>query len=211
VFVPTVYDAIELSTKTPNAAAVYGTMDKKERARIISQFRKGLIRVIYNVNVLSVGFDHPQLDAIICGRPTASLAWYYQALGRLTRIHPEKIDGLIIDFSGNVNRFGKIESLYYKKQGVLWKLFGENGRLLTGCPLHEIGKYTESTEVIKEKAKTEPILSFGKHRGKRIDQVWLEDKDYLLWMLREFTWKSNNMHIKTEIERLHQPTTLAHG
>ncbi|MES2395785.1 MAG: DEAD/DEAH box helicase family protein, partial [Bacteroidota bacterium] len=79
VFVPSVQEAITLSRMIPNSVAVYGDMGKKERDHAITFFKKGIIRVVINVNVLSVGFDHPELDTIICARPTASLAWLYQA------------------------------------------------------------------------------------------------------------------------------------
>ena len=70
------------------------------------------------MNILSVGFDYPELDTIIIGRPTASLSWYYQFVGRVTRIHPQKTEGLVIDFVGSVPRFGKVEELYFKEDEI---------------------------------------------------------------------------------------------
>ena len=199
VFVPSVADAIRLAQIMPNSVAIYGDMPSKERSSAIKSFRRGDLRVIFNVNVLSVGFDHPELDAIICARSTASLAWFYQAIGRLTRIAPNKKDGLVVDFSGNVSRFGKLEKLYYKKESI-WKLYGEGGKLLTGCPIHEIGRRTEDTEGRREAAIGNPILTFGKYNGKHIKDT---PKSYQLWMLREFRFNQYNEHIKKEIERLH--------
>lgn len=201
VFVPSVADAQHLAEITPNAVAIYGDMPKKEREQAVSGFKRRSIRVVFNVNVLSVGFDHPELDCIICARSTASLAWYYQALGRGTRIAPTKRDCMIVDFSGNVKRFGKIESLYYKKENM-WKLYGENGILLTGCAVHTIGQRTEATEGLQERAKKECIISFGRHTGKTVEQVFKDDKNYLDWMLRDFKWNPSNQHIKQEILRL---------
>lgn len=194
VFVPTVKEAITLSRMVPNSIAVYGDMGKKERDHAVSFFKKGLIRVIFNVNVLSVGFDHPELDTIICARPTASLAWFYQALGRGTRIHPNKKDCLIVDFSGNVKKFGRIEKLTFVKENI-WKLYGEGGNLLTGIPLHTIGEHTAETEAAPKKV----LMPFGKHQGKEIKDI---DPNYRSWMLQNFTWNSNTMKIKKEIERL---------
>lgn len=196
VFVPSVADAIELSTKVPNSVAVYGNMDKKERSNSIQGFRDGKIRTIFNVNVLSVGFDHPQLDCIICGRPTASLSWLYQAYGRGTRIHPDKENCLIVDFSGNSQKFGKIEDLYYKKIKNTWYLFGTDGNQLTNIPLDEIGTKKEehyNTPLNPE----EQIVSFGKHRGKKLNSL---PKEYLKWMYENFDWKSSNKDLKKGIE-----------
>jgi DNA repair protein RadD len=200
VFVPSVQQALDLENIIPNSAAVYGEMDKKRRDSVISAFKDLRLRVVINVNVLSVGFDHPQLDAIICARPTASLAWLYQAFGRLTRIHPSKKDGLIVDFSGNVEKFGKIEKLVIQKERI-WKMYGENGVLLTGIPMHEIGhhsieseKEVEQERVQKEK---EPYkMPFGKHKGEVIEKI---PQSYISWMLSTFDWNDNNKKLKTEL------------
>lgn len=133
VFVPNVSTAIYLSKKVDNSVAVYGEMDKKLRKEYIDKFKAGEIRVIFNVNVLSIGFDSPNVDCIILARPTASLAMFYQQQGRGARIHPDKKDCLVVDFSGNVKRFGRIENLEYRKLGS-WHLYGENNKLLTGIP-----------------------------------------------------------------------------
>jgi DNA repair protein RadD len=90
------------------------------------------LRVVVQVTILSVGFDHPELDCIITGRPTASLSWWYQFVGRVTRIHPNKANGLVVDFVGSVPKFGKVEDLYFKYEAPLWKLYGESQKLLTG-------------------------------------------------------------------------------
>ncbi len=204
VFVPSVADAKHLSGITPNAVAVYGDMPKHERDIAIKNFKSQQLRVIYNVNVLSVGFDHPQLDAIICARSTASLAWYYQALGRLTRIHPDKQDGLIVDFSGNVKRFGKVEQFYYKKENI-WKLYGEGGKLLTGMPLHEIGSRTEETEKKRENPVQDGkvYVGFGKHKELEVKDA---PESWRKWIYEEFTknnsWNKYNDHVRKEIERL---------
>ncbi|EJX04370.1 helicase protein, partial [gut metagenome] len=148
VFVPSVQDAINLSQRYPESAVIYGEMDKNERSDIIKRFREGEIRVIFNVRVLSTGFDYTGIDMIVLGVSTASIALYYQIIGRATRIDPNKADALIVDLGGNVERFGKVEDLTFEK-GRLWRLFGSGGRLLSGIPISDIGSYTrEDTKVI---------------------------------------------------------------
>ena len=189
IFVPTVADAHELSKKIPGSEVVWGSMPKKERKRIITGFKDLSIRIVINVNVLSVGFDHPQLDCIIAGRATASLAWWYQALGRLTRIFHDKEDGLIIDFSGNTQKFGRIEDLYYNKEKI-WKLYGQGGVLLTGIAMDEIGKHIENPRI---------IVHFGTQKGievKNTPRTWRK------WALENITWDRYNKHIKEEILKL---------
>lgn len=210
VFVPSVAEAISLASKIPGAEAVYGDMDGKERKRVLSGFKNLSIRVVVNVNVLSVGFDHPELDMIVCGRATASLSWWYQAVGRGTRIHPNKENLLVADFAGNTNRFGKIECLYYKQEGIAWKLYGENGKLLTGIPIDTIGQHTEDTERVRlenieiqrlntVQIQNEGIIPFGKFKGKKVSETpkWWRD-----WMLQNFKFDKMTEFIREHINEL---------
>jgi DNA repair protein RadD len=191
VAVPSVDDAKELVRHIPKSAALYSGMPNKERKKIVSDFKSGKLRVVLQVNILAVGFDHPELDCIITGRPTASLSWWYQFVGRVTRIHPKKANGLVIDFVGSVPRFGKVEDFYFKKEGQLWKLFGEGGKLLTGIPMHEIGNIFEGDPepAPQPKVPLEQIkpmfMPFGKYKGTLVTRLpgWYRD-----WLLKEFKW-----------------------
>lgn len=198
VFVPSVADAKSLAAITPNSVAVYGDMDKRARDHATRGFRAGLIRVAFNVNLWATGFDHTQIDAIICARQTASIALYYQQIGRATRIHPDKKDCLIVDFSGNVKKFGKIEKLYFKKEQGVWKLYGEGGVLLTGVPLHEIGKHTEQSESEIKVVR----MPFGKFKNVEVKNL---TPSYRYWLAQNINWRSDNDPVKKEIERLDGP------
>ena len=201
IAVPTIDEAMDLSGRIPMSAPMYSGMPDKERQQVISDFKSGRLRVIVQVTILSVGFDHPELDCIITGRPTASLSWWYQFVGRVTRIHPDKANGLIVDFVGSVPKFGKVEDLYFKYEAPLWKLYGEQQRLLTGIPLREIGLHIEGKESPHEiAASTAPItLTFGKYSGIEVRKtpVW-----YRNWMLDNFKFSKFNENIKEEILRL---------
>jgi DNA repair protein RadD len=201
VAVPTIDEAIELATKIPNSAPLYSGMADKERNRIIDDFKNGRLRVIIQVNILSVGFDHPQLDCIITGRPTSSLSWWYQFVGRVTRIHSDKANGLVVDFVGSVPKFGKVEDLYFKYESPLWKLYGEGQKLLTGIPLSEIGLHIEGKQSPHEiAASTEPVmLTFGKYTGQEVRKT---PKWYREWLLANFQFGKFNEKVKNEIIRL---------
>lgn len=196
-FVPSVQDAISLSERYPDSAVIYGDMDKRERADIISRFRAGQIRVIFNVRVLSTGFDYTGIDCIVLGISTASIALYYQIVGRATRIDPEKRDALIVDLGGNIERFGRVEDLTFEK-GRMWRLFGSGGRLLSGIPISDIGHYTrEDTEAIDRQA-VQPItvMPFGKYKGEQLTQIPL---NYRQWMIRTFDWNPKNEKLRKSI------------
>lgn len=87
VSVPFISDAQEISSRLGICEAVYSGMDTKDRDRIINDFKSLKLKVVVQCKILSVGFDHPQLDAIIMAKPTNSLTFYYQYLGRGVRIH----------------------------------------------------------------------------------------------------------------------------
>lgn len=197
VFVPSVEDAITLSKKYPNSAVIYGEMDKTERSQVIARFRAGEIRVIFNVRVLSTGFDYTGIDCIVLGVSTASIALYYQIIGRATRIDPEKTDALIVDLGGNVERFGRVEDITFE-QGKMWRMFGTGGRLLSGIPISDIGHYTrEDTRAIDARAEAPiEIMPFGKYKGNRIADIPL---DYRQWMIRSLEWNARNEKLRKSI------------
>jgi DNA repair protein RadD len=207
VAVPTIEQATNLAKRIPQAAVVHGGTPKGERDRIIEEFRSQQIRVIVQVNVLTVGFDYPELDCLITGRPTASISWWYQFVGRGTRIHELKKDCIVVDFVGSVERFGKVEELYYKDTGnEEWELFGEGTKQITGIPMHEIGIHLEGginlSEKVNEEGELEKVyMTFGKYSGKPVASI---PPYYRKWLLDNITWGPWNIKIKNEILRLEQ-------
>lgn len=196
-FVPSVQDAINLSQRYPNSGVIYGEQDKKEREQTVARFRAGEIRVLFNVRVLSTGFDFTGIDCIVLGISTASIALYYQIIGRGTRIDPEKTDCLISDLGGNVERFGRVEDIVFEK-GRLWRMFGSGGRLLSGIPIHDIGKYSreDTQEIDAQKVAPIEIMPFGKYQGERIANIPL---NYRQWMIRSFDWNPRNEKLRKSI------------
>lgn len=196
-FVPSVQDAIDLSQRYPNSGVIYGEQDKREREQTVARFRSGEIRVLFNVRVLSTGFDFTGIDCIVLGISTASIALYYQIIGRGTRIDPEKRDCLISDLGGNVERFGRVEDIVFEK-GRLWRMFGTGGRLLSGIPIHDIGKYSrEDTQAIDaQKVAPIEVMPLGKYQGERIANIPL---NYRQWMIRSFDWNARNEKLRQSI------------
>lgn len=92
-------------------AVVTAKTPKADREAVLRDFKAGRIQVVSNVGVLSVGFDYPELDTVVLGRPTLSLSVYYQQVGRGIRPHPSKESAWIVDMVGLVEQFGKIEQL----------------------------------------------------------------------------------------------------
>ena len=93
------------------------------RTQSLSGFADGRFRCVVNVNILTTGFDDPEIDLIAILRPTMSPVLHVQTLGRGSRIAPGKTDCLVLDFAGNTARLGPINDV----QGVFKKGKGKEG------------------------------------------------------------------------------------
>jgi len=127
VFCSSVRQAERLAEVFLKGRAVSATTPPRIRNKIIEQFRTGEVRLIFNVNILSYGFDHPSLDSIVLLRPTKSMAWHLQALGRGMRIAEGKTKCDVYDYSGNVSYLGKAESLKIVKLDDGWNVETDKG------------------------------------------------------------------------------------
>lgn len=179
VFVSTIQEANELYKSVPNSAIVHSKLDLKTRNYFVKAFKSLEIPVVFNVSCLLTGFDHPLVDAIITARPTSSIAVYYQGIGRGVRIHPEKENCKIVDFSGNVSKFGKVEELEYcDLEGYGVGLFNGRGELLTEYPLQIEERPTKESiltrikgESIKKENSVNPEFPWGMFKGRRLFDV----------------------------------------
>lgn len=131
VFTRFIQEAQFLAQKLgPTAAIVSGTTPKGERERILADFKAGRLKVVANVGVLTTGFDFPALSTIVLGRPTMSLALYYQMVGRSIRPYPGKTSW-VVDMCGNYDRFGRVDDLELKEtRPHIWAVWS-CGRQLT--------------------------------------------------------------------------------
>jgi DNA repair protein RadD len=99
------------------AAYVSGDMSNTERDEKINSFKAGELRALVNCQVLTTGFDHPSIDAVVLLRPTLSPGLYVQMVGRGLRLHETKKDCLVLDFGGNVRRHGFIDQVTPPRKG----------------------------------------------------------------------------------------------
>jgi DNA repair protein RadD len=90
---------------------ITGDTPPLQRAAIIDRFRCGDLKYLTNVNVLTTGFDAPNIDAICLLRPTYSPGLYYQMVGRGFRLCDGKDHCLVLDFAGNIRRHGPVDAV----------------------------------------------------------------------------------------------------
>lgn len=97
--------AIEIMESLPDCARlVTGDTLKKEREKTISDFKKQKFKYIVSIGTLTTGFDAPHCDVIAILRPTESARLLQQIIGRVLRLHDDKIEGLVLDYAQNFER-----------------------------------------------------------------------------------------------------------
>jgi len=109
------------------------------RDQSLIDFKDGKIQAVTNVNILTVGFNYPEIDLIAVLRPTKSPTLHVQLLGRGCRTSKNKKHCLVKDYSGNIRRLGMVDDVKVnindKKAGT-----GENPFMKT-CPECELLNY----------------------------------------------------------------------
>ena len=166
----------------------------EERKKAQEDLENGRIKVLCNVDIFSVGWDCPMVSCVILARPTWSLIWYMQAIGRGLRSFPGKKNCIILDNAGNVYRHGtayrpRSISLEKPKKGTkkvkdditvatckeCLRVYETPAECCPYCgyeaPAREIknvdgvlSKYVESEQEIKERKIKEAQIQFHKLR-----------------------------------------------
>lgn len=99
------------------AECVTGDTPKKQRAQILEDFQAGKLRALTNANVLTTGYDYPDIDLIAMLRPTMSPGLYVQMAGRGLRPKSHTDHCLVLDFAGVVEMHGPITNVQTPKKG----------------------------------------------------------------------------------------------
>ena len=129
----------------------------------------------------------------------------YQAIGRGTRIHPNKKDCLIADFVGNISKFGKIENLVIEARYGTDEVWSGT-RKLSSVNLSEMGVMSQSDAVKMGGMK----MPFGKFKDQYITTLKTQ---YLAWLLENFSAWNMYSELKSEVEGelLRRQAVLADG
>jgi ribonuclease E len=80
------------------AQGVSGVTPKRELAEVLARYERGDIDVLINAQLLAEGWNSPRATVCVHLAPTASKRIYQQRVGRVTRRHPGKEAGLVVDF-----------------------------------------------------------------------------------------------------------------
>jgi superfamily II DNA or RNA helicase len=88
------------------AVSVSGKSTKEERKQALEGLRAGRLDVVCNAQLWVAGVDVPNIECIILLRPTKSLTFYLQAIGRGLRLAPGKTHCTVLDHAGCVFEHG---------------------------------------------------------------------------------------------------------
>jgi len=133
-----------LRARGVKAEAVTGKT--KDRDRILEDFKAGRITALTNPNVLTTGFDYPDIDLIVMMRPTMSPGLYIQMAGRGLRPKSHTDHCLVLDFAGIVEQHGPITAVQTPRKP------GEGVAPSKICP--------ECDEIIHASLKACPVCSY---------------------------------------------------
>lgn len=82
------------------AESVDGSMSAVSRAKVLADFAENKIQILVNCQILTEGFDRPDVEAVIIARPTRSQSLYTQMVGRALRLYPGKENALVVELTG---------------------------------------------------------------------------------------------------------------
>jgi DNA repair protein RadD len=89
-----------------------GTTPQDERRELLRRFKAGELRAISNCQVLTTGFDYPGVDCVVLMRPSMSKGLVLQMIGRGARQAEAKVDCVIFDYAGNIERHAPLDELW---------------------------------------------------------------------------------------------------
>lgn len=187
-----------------------GETPHDQRAKILGDYRAGHIQFLCNCNIVSEGFDLPEIGCAIDCAPTKSLSLYLQRAGRILRPAPDKEYAVFLDHAGNVKEHGLpcddrdwaliMESTKRKKEYVA----GENdefvekqerdssGRsyvIVNGEYVPELEEYVPDSTVTVEMIRL--FMTGGKLKSDTKNLLPIEMLIYRLKQLIHFASKNN--------------------
>lgn len=91
------------------AEHIDGSTPIEERDAILAKLARGEIEIVTNCQVLTEGWDCPEVSCIVLARPTKSLGLYRQMVGRVLRPAIGKANAFILDHAGAVFQHGFVD------------------------------------------------------------------------------------------------------
>lgn len=125
--------AMALKQYGANVDIVHGGMEEATKTMHYEWFERGDTEILLNVELLTKGADFPCIDCIVNYRPTESMALWFQILGRGIRLFAGKTECLLLDFTGNLRKFGTLGNPIWKYYGSEKKKVGKAQKICPSC------------------------------------------------------------------------------
>ncbi len=157
------------------ARAVWGRMTIQERQEILAGFCEGRFPILCACDVLTEGWDCPEVEVLMMARPTLSKVVYLQQLGRGTRKAPGKESLVVFDFIDNASRYGQSWNLH--------KLAGKNTYRPGGLVLAPPGRAAEEEARIGQGGRPPAVLEIDVwEKGLQVIDIfrWQEEVEGML-------------------------------
>jgi len=185
-------DAVIFQKNLQDSAIISYETKQKDRDQIHEDFKKGVVRCLISLDSLKAGYNNKKVAYEVIARCYGSIRDWLQVVGRVQRVHPDKLTAFVLDFGGNFERFGSVEDIDVNKEITgEWELYSKDN-LLSNIYHNEIGnhKVIEGKLIqIKSKWAIKPDTSYaqfkvskGKYRGRPLKAI---PKYYLKWMIEK--------------------------
>jgi len=86
---------------------LHSELSEEKQKQVTDRFKHKDLDVLVSINMITTGFDSPNIDTIVIARPTKSQNLYKQMVGRAMRLHPDKREALLIDCGNVCTTLGK--------------------------------------------------------------------------------------------------------
>lgn len=108
-------------------------MGKKDREKLVSDFKSRKFKYLVSVGTLTVGFDAPHVDLIAVLRLTESPGLFQQIIGRGLRLCDGKDDCVLLDYANNIG-FHELHDDLFKPEIRAKAKAGEMQPIQVRCP-----------------------------------------------------------------------------
>lgn len=184
-----------LRSQGVTAEYIHGGMSRSQRERILNDHYEGRFTALCNCQILTTGYDSPNIDLLAMIRPTMSLSLYVQMIGRGMRVKDHTDHCLVLDFAGNIEIHGPITNLnipdYRKKKKpgeAPIKVCPKCSEILhLSCMVCDACKY--------EFPKTNKLSKLKFHNADIMD-IDIVDMPIKSWLWNTFTSKKGNDMIR---------------
>ena len=123
---------------------VSGDMPQSEREDLLRRFQRGENQVLTNCQILTEGWDCPEVNCVLIAKPTKSRGLYQQIAGRGLRLFPNKKDCLILDFGSTTHSLCAVASLVEDTEHEEIKKYRDDSQM---------SEFEESSTFHKQKTK----------------------------------------------------------